>query len=369
MSPRKQTQSATPAESPIVYVVGACDEVRQQLSSALPEAQLIFADRLASVPESARFLSISLQERIDRIFLDAHPHLEMITTRSTSLDHIDLEACQELDITVSNVKDYGENTVAEHTFALILALTRKLRRCYDSVHQGRVRPEELRGMDLFRKTIGVLGCGRVGLHVIRLAQGFRMRILGYDSNPQPFHTELLDFQYADLDTVLAESDIISLHLPLNPQTRHLINETTLAKCRPGVLLINTARGGLIELGAIEAGLRTGQIGGLGLDVLEDESVFHAKASKILGQQIVQRLRVATEERGGQPATRLEEIRGVIRHHQILQHPNVIFTPHIAYNSTEATRRICELTARNLQEFFRQVEARDTPPPARSRLKI
>lgn len=353
MAARKQTHSTATSTSskPRVDVVGACREVRELLTALLPEADLVFSEKIHSVPETARFLTISLQDHIDRIFLDAHPRLEIIAARSTSLDHVDLDACKEQDVEVTNVKDYGENTVAEHTFALLLALTRKLRQCYDSVNQGRVRHEELRGTDLFRKTIGVLGCGRVGLHVIRLARGFRMQVLGYDSNPVPFYTELLDFQYADLDTILAQSDIISLHLPLNPQTRHLINETTLAKSRPGVLLINTARGGLIDLSAVEASLQSGHLGGLGIDVLEDESVFHAKASKILGQQIVQRLRVATEERGGKPATRLEEIRGVIRNHQILQHPNVIFTPHIAYNSVEATRRICESTARNLRNVL------------------
>jgi D-lactate dehydrogenase len=322
--------------------------VQRHLRSLLPEIELVFCDRLASVPASSRFLTISLQDRIDRIFLDAHPHLEIIASRSTSIDHIDLDACEERDVKVSNVQDYGENTVAEHTFALLLALTRKLRQCYESVQHGRVHPEQLRGTDLFGKTIGILGCGKVGLHVIRLASGFRMRALAYDSNPQPSYTELLDFQYASLDQLLAESDIISLHLPLNPDTRHLINAQTLAKCKRGVLLLNTARGGLIELEAIEAALQTGQVGGLGLDVLEDESVFHARASKILGQQILQRVRVSSEERGGQASSRLEEIRGLIRHHQILQNPNVIFTPHIAYNSHEATRRICELTARNLR---------------------
>jgi D-lactate dehydrogenase len=347
VAPRKQTQTAAPPSWP-VHVVGACEDVQQHLRSLLPEIELVFCDRLASVPDSARFLTISLQERIDRIFLDAHPHLEIIASRSTSLDHVDLEACEEQDVEVSNVRDYGENTVAEHTFALLLALTRKLRQCYDSVQHGRVRPEQLRGTDLFGKTIGILGCGRVGLHVIRLAGGFRMRVLAYDSNPQPFYTEVLDFQYASLEKILAESDVISLHLPLNPNTRHLINASTLAQCKRGVLLLNTARGGLIELGAIEEALQSGHVGGLGLDVLEDESVFHARASKILGQQILQRVRVSGEEGGSPASSRLEEIRGVIRHHQILQNPNVIFTPHIAYNSHEATRRICELTARHLR---------------------
>lgn len=332
---------------PKIHVVGACQEVREMIASFLPKAELVFVPKLTNVEEPARYLTISLQDKVTREFLEAHPHLEIIASRSTSLDHVDLTACQELDIKVTNVQDYGENTVAEHTFALLLALSRKLRQCYDSVRHGRVRQEELRGTDLFRKTMGVLGCGRVGLHVIRLARGFRMNVLGYDSTPAPFYTELLDFRYADLETVLRESDVISLHLPLNDQTRGIINAKTLATCRRGVLIVNTARGGLIDLEAMEQALQDGQVGGLGLDVLEDESIFHAGASKILGQQIAARVRVSTEERGGKPTTRLEEIRGIIRHQQLLENKNVIFTPHIAYNSIEATRRICEATARHL----------------------
>jgi D-lactate dehydrogenase len=332
-----------------IYFIGVCGEEQQLFTELLPGEELQFLEKLAGVPEEAEFLCVGIGQRVDQAFLEAHPRLRMIATRTTSTDHIEEEFCAQRGIAVRNVADYGENTVAEHVFALLLALTRKLRTCYDLVRTGRVRPEDVRGMDLFGKTLGVLGCGRVGLHVIRVAAGFRMKVLGHDDRPHPFHTELLDFSYASLEEVLTQSDIITIHLPLTPSTRHLLNRQSLALCRPGVILINTARGAILDLEAAMEGLESGQIGGLGLDVLEDESVFQDGATNILSKQIAERVRVAADERGGQPTTRLEEIRSLVRHNRILQHPRVVFTPHTAYNSREAMHRICEFTARHLHQ--------------------
>lgn len=334
-----------------IYFVSTCGEERSLFQRLLPECALEFVDSPANVPESARVVSVLFADIIDRSFLAGHPHLRLIVARSTSLDHIDLVACEEAGVVVKNVDDYGENTVAEHVFALLLAITRKLRICYDSVRRGKVAREELRGMDLFGKTLGVVGCGRVGLHVIRLASGFRMRVLGHDQRPHPFHTELLDFSYVDLETLLRESDVITLHVPLNESTRHVINRAALEMCRDGVVFINTARGGLLDMEAVYEGLESGKVGGLGLDVLEDERVFRGGASRILGEQIAERVRVAGDEKGRGGALRLEEIRTVVRNHRLLQHPNVVFTPHTAYNSHEALRRICERSASHVKSFL------------------
>lgn len=341
-----------------IYFVETCEDEQVRLKELLPSQNLVFVPSLAKVPAEAELVSVHLNHPVDESFLETHPQLRMVSTRTTSCDHIDEGACRRRGVEVCNVGDYGENSVAEHVFALLLAMTRKLRTCYDSVRMGKVRQQELRGTDLYQKTLGVIGCGRVGLHVIRVAAGFRMRVLGHDNSPHPFHTELLDFSYVPLEVLVAESDIITLHIPVNSRTRMLLDRERLSQCKQGAFIINTARGGLIDLEAAMDLLDSGHLAGLGLDVLEDESLFHAGASSILGQQIAERVRVASEERGGRPGTRLEEIRRVVRNHRLLQHPRVVFTPHTAYNSHEAMERICQLTARNFLHFLGQ----DTPPP-------
>lgn len=334
-----------------VYFVRTCREERAIFDRLLPEARRVYVDSIQETPKDAKILSVLFDERIDKEFLDAHPRLKIIAARSTSCDSIDLGACKKRGIEVRTVEGYGENTVAEHVFALLLAITRRLRTCYDSVRLGRLDRESLRGIDIFRKTLGVIGVGRVGQHVIRVASGFQMRVLGYDTDPHPFYTELLDFEYTDLETLLKESDFLTLHVPLNSRTEKLIRKETLALCKPGVILINTARGSLLDMDAVVEGLDSGHIGGLGLDVLEDESVFRGGASNILGEQIARRVRGAGDQEKGTDSFRLEEIRNVMRNHRALQHPNVVFTPHTAYNSTEAVIRICELTVENIRPFL------------------
>ena len=232
-----------------------------------------FVERLDAVPEDTEVLSVFISERIDSPFLDAHPLIRLIATRSTGCDHIDLDACASRGVTVVNVGDYGENTVAEHSFALVLALSRRLRDSEQAVRTGRFSRERLRGFDLRGKTLGVIGAGRVGLHVIRIGIGFGMRVIAYDEQPHPFYSELLDFHYVPFEQLMRESHVVTLHVPLNSVTRHMINRETLALCRLGVLLINTARGGLIDSGALIEALDSGQVAGVGLDVLEDERVF------------------------------------------------------------------------------------------------
>ena len=151
---------------------------------------------------------------------------------------------------VSSVGSYGENTVAEHTFALILALSRKLRESLAANRNEKFSYEAIRGFDLKRKTLGVVGSGRVGLHAIRMARAFDMSVIGYDTQPQWFMAEILGFEYVTLDDLLRCSDIITLHLPLLPSTQHSLNREAFAKCKRGALVINTARGGLIDTDAL-----------------------------------------------------------------------------------------------------------------------
>lgn len=342
-----------------VYFAGATRQEQLRYRQKMDAIEVEFVSDLSRVPEHAEVVCVTYFHKVDERFLQSHPHLKAVVTRTTSRDHIDEAACQRHRIRVLSAEDFGENAVAEHVFALLLALTRKLRESYEAVRATKVDTDALRGQELFGRTLAVIGCGRVGLHVIRIASGFRMRVLGCDSAPHPFLSELLNFEYVDLETALKEADFLSLHVPLNPHTRGLLNREKLMLCRPGVIIINTARGGLIDLDAALELLKTGHLGGLGLDVLDDESVFREGAAQILSRQIVERLRVSKPESPRSNA-RLDEIRAVMRNQQLLEHSRVVFTPHTAYNSEQALEKICCITVRNLLTCLKKTSPRKPP---------
>jgi D-lactate dehydrogenase len=269
---------------------------------------------------------------VTREALDALPELKFIATRSTGYDHIDLETCRRRGITVSNVPSYGENTVAEHTMALLLMLSRKVHQSVLQVRSGRVDLAELTGFDLQGKTIGVIGAGHIGLHVIRIARGFGMRVLAFDVHRDPFLADLLGFEYATLDRLLAESDIVTLHSPLTEKTHHLLGREQFARMKTGAMIVNTARGGLIDTDALIEALESGTLGGAGLDVLEGEDLI--KEEKQLLQQPLD----------------VEKLRTAVRNRVLLAREDVVFTPHNAFNSKEALVRILEVTLGNLEAF-------------------
>ena len=260
------------------------------------------------------------------------PKLKMIATRSTGFDHIDVAECTRRGITVSNVPFYGENTVAEHTFALILALSRKVHEAFVRVRAGNFSLDGLRGFDLKDKTIGVIGAGRIGLHVIRIARGFGMKVLAFDVKRDNFWAEVLGFEYVELNDLLGRSDIITLHAPYNRHTHYLINRENIHKIKRGAILINTARGGLVNTEALLKALDDGILAGAGLDVLEGEETIYEE-SALLGD-----------------AVNPEKLRIAIQNHVILKKPNVVFTPHNAFNSQEALERILDTTAENIAAF-------------------
>jgi len=333
-----------------IHISSATAAEKRLLEGFLPECALEFVRSLEETPRNATVLSIFFRDEIDAAFLKARPALRLINSRSTTLDHIDLAACAQRKIEVRNVATYGENTVAEHTFALLLAVSRRLRECYDAVNSGRFDSENLRGFDLRGKTIGVIGAGRIGLQVIRIAKGFGMRVLAYDESPKAFYTELLDFAYVPPARLLAESDVLSLHMPLTKANHHWLNRERLELCKPGVVVINTARGGLVDTEALLEGLENGHVSAAGFDVLEEERVFQGGAMNVLGSQIAERLQAAGGH-GGEK--RLAEIQKLWRNSALLKHPRVVFTPHVAYNSDEAIRRLCEVTAGQIKEFAAQ----------------
>lgn len=336
-----------------VYFTETEPQSEEFFEAHLPDAQIGFADQLAEVPDDADCLSIFIGSRISDDFLTAHSKLRFITTRSTGIDHIDVPSCKKHGVTVSFVQSYGENTVAEHTFALLLALSRKVRAALTMKRGGTFSFEAFRGFDLKDKTIGIVGAGRIGLHVVRIAKAFGMNVIAHDINRAALIAEVLGFEYVSFDDLLGQSDIISLHAPLTADTFHLLNRETLQKCRRGVIIVNTGRGALIDTGALIEALDSGTVGGAGLDVLEDERLFRSDASKLVADQIIADLqRVSSpEETHMRNPQRLAEIQRVKANESLLSRPNVVFTPHIAFNSAEAVRRIDEVTVQNILAFM------------------
>jgi D-lactate dehydrogenase len=334
----------------IISFVGTENGEQQFFREELPGHSLEFVAELRDVHRDADIVSVFIYSRVDAAFIEQHPKLKLVSTRSTGFEHIDIKECARLRIPVSFVSSYGDNTVAEHTFALILSLARRIREASDI--GPRFSYSKVRGFDLKGKTLGIIGSGRIGLHTIRIAKAFEMRVLAYDPQPQQFMAELLAFEYRPLDELLRESDIVSLHAPLLPETFHIIDRESLGKCKDGVLIINTARGALVETSALLEALDSGKVGGAGLDVIEDESVIRQEAINIIGEQIVQRLQAGAaghELRNASP-TRVQELTSLMRNSELIQRRNVVFTPHVAFNSREAVECINKTTVESIRAF-------------------
>jgi D-lactate dehydrogenase len=287
----------------------------------------------AKLAEDADVVSFFIYSRVDKTILDKLPNVKLVTTRSTGYDHIDTSACRERGVVACNVPRYGENTVAEHAFGLILSLSRNIYHAYFHTSRLDFHLTGLRGFDLKDKTIGVVGAGAIGLHVIRIAKGFGMKVLAFDTRPQPLISEVLGFEYVPLNELLQKSDIISLHTPLNEHTHHLINEESIKLIKRGAILINTARGGVVDTGALVKALNEGIIAGAGLDVLEGEETIKEEA-QLLSQD-----------------TPVEKLRALVHSYALLHRDNVIITPHMAFYSVEAEERILDTTVENIQGFL------------------
>lgn len=308
-------------------------------ASSLSEHSLSFWSRELEREDSSslrdvRVLSVFIYSRIDADFIDQLQQLQMIATRSTGFDHIDLDRCRERNIVVANVPEYGDNTVAEHAFALILSLSRKIHTTHQRTARSDFSREGLEGFDLKAKTLGLVGCGSIGLRVAMIGRGFGMRVLVYDPAPQDLYRELIGFEYTTMEHMLAESDIVSLHCPHNKHTHHLMNRERLDAMKKGAILINTARGGLVDTEALLYALDRGQIGGAGLDVLEGEDAVQEE------WQLVARQQEFSDEIA----------KTLLRNHLLVKRDDVIVTPHNAFNSREARLRILDTTVRNIEAF-------------------
>ncbi|HEX7088545.1 MAG TPA: NAD(P)-dependent oxidoreductase [Longimicrobiales bacterium] len=310
---------------------------REQLTRELGAHDLVFEEAPLSAETAPRArdaeaVSVFIRSRVDRAVLERVPRLQFVTTRSTGFDHIDLEACRARGIAVSNVPHYGENTVAEHTFGLILNLARRIHKAYIRTRAGDFTLKGLEGTDLRGKLLGVVGAGSIGLHVIRIARAFGMDVVAYDIAPQPLLAEVLGFRYVPLHDLLGAADVLTLHAPLSPETRHLMDRSRFALMRRGALLVNTARGALVDTEALLWALDEGIVAGAALDVLEGEELL------------------AEEEHLFRTPASESQLRQLVSGHRLLERENVIVTPHMAWFSREARQRILMTTVENLLAF-------------------
>jgi len=264
-------------------------------------------------------------------------NLKFIATRSTGFDHIDLDYCKKKEVLISNVPAYGKHTVAEYTFALLLCLIRKVYNSYHRIREtGSFSLEGLRGEELFGKTLGVIGTGRIGTEVIKIAKGFSMKVIAYDKYPKEDLAQELDFKYVSLEELLSNADIITLHVPYNKGTHHLLNKDNLSKVKKGVYIINTARGGVIETDALYQALKNGQIGGAALDVLEEEGDLKEEQRMLLEKENI-------------PP---EKLRTLLANHIFIDLDNVIISPHNAFNTKEALQNIVITTIENIESYLK-----------------
>jgi D-lactate dehydrogenase len=272
---------------------------------------------------------------LDEKLLDNFDRLRFVATRSTGVDQIDLKYCKKHGITVSNVPAYAENAVAEHVFALLFAISRHIVEAVGRTRKSEFSWEGIQAFELRGKTVAVIGTGSIGRRVSEIAQGFGMTVVAYDVMPDEKWASANAIRYLSLEDALQSADIISLHVPANPQTHHLLSDDQFKLMKEGAVLINTARGDVIDTLALLKALSSGKIAGAGLDVLPEEHAIREK-----NEQLATLLHQKTDPQI------------LLASHMLLQHPNVIVTPHCAFFSKEAVNRLLEVTIANIEAFIR-----------------
>jgi D-lactate dehydrogenase len=309
------------------------------LKQAFPDDEIVtFKERIVpeSIPERRDFdvISAFMDSPVTVEIAKQFPNLKLVTTRSTGYDHLDVKGLAWLGIKVGYVPGYGDNTVAEFAFGLLLSLTRRLYHAINQIKETESFSQEgLRGMDLKGKTIGIVGTGRIGQEMIKMAKGFGMQVIAYDPFPNQVAAKELGFTYVSLEELLGKSDAISFHCPYTPETHHLLNKNNVGFLKKGVYIVNTARGPVIETQALVEVLENGIVAGAGLDVLEEEGEIKNEINLLAG---------------GNPTQ--ESLRTILEDHILMKMPNVLITPHVAFDSWEAVRRILEITIGNIKAF-------------------
>lgn len=272
-------------------------------------------------------LVVVLYSKINKQVINSLPKLKAIFTMSTGYDHIDINEAKKNNIVVYNVPFYGENTVAEFTFALILSLSRKIIDSVERTKNDNFSLKGLKGFDLKNKTLGVIGAGHIGQHVIKIANGFEMKVIACSNHKDKKLSKRLNFKYVNLENLLKNSDIISLHCPLTKETEHIINMNNIKLIKKGSYLINTARGKLIDTRALLWALDNDILAGAALDVLEQEEMM--KHENLVNKN---------------------NLNIFLENHKLLKERNVIITAHNAFNTKEALMRIMNTTLENINNF-------------------
>jgi D-lactate dehydrogenase len=333
----------------IAYVTPQPDE-EELVREVLAGREVVFygdalgeTDGVPAELRDAEVLSIFVNSRLTPAMIDSMPNLKHIALRSTGFDHVAVAHAEEKGIVVSYVPHYGSQTVAEHTFALILTLSRKINAMYDLMRtSGEVSVPEHEGFDLCGKTIGIVGTGAIGKRVCEIAKGFRMNVVAFDLYPDETFAIEHGMTYLSLNELLATADITTFHVPATKENYHLLNEDNLTRVKPGAYIINTARGTLIDTVALIHALKSGKLSGAGLDVYEGEEYLKDELKLV----------DAREE------LNVNIWKAFAAEHELLDMPNVVMTPHMAFNTKEAKREIIDTTVANIKhwseggEFFR-----------------
>jgi D-lactate dehydrogenase len=284
--------------------------------------------------KDADVISPFVHSTLNRNVLEQFEQLKYIATRSTGFEHIDLEYCNENTIAVSNVPVYDDRTVAEQVFALLLAISHNIPEAINRTRRGDFSQEGLYGFDLEGKTLGVIGLGNIGRRVVEIAQGFSMKVLAFDTKTDAIFAEQHAMHYVDMNTLLEQSDCITLHVPGGKSTDHLLLDIEFSRMEKGVVLINTARGTVVNVKALLRALAEGKVAAAGLDVLPDEPSIGEEA-EILRSFF----------------SKKHDLETLLADHILLHMRSVIITPHSAFDTTEAVERILYTTIGNIDCFM------------------
>lgn len=308
------------------YDIHFFNQANQEHAHQLTFLEVPLNQNTAALIKGEEAVCVFVNDTVDAAVLQimATAGVKVIVLRCAGYNNVDLRMAQELGITVVRVPAYSPYAVAEHTLALILTLNRKTHRAYNRVREGNFALSGLMGFDLHGRTVGLIGLGKIGLVTARILKGFGCRVLGYDISKSN-EAEEIGVEFTDLDSVYSQSDIISLHCPLTPQTFHLINAESLGKMKDGVMLINTSRGAIIDTKAVIEGLKNEKISYLGLDVYEEEGdlFFEDLSDKVIQDDTFMRL---------------------------LSFNNVLITGHQAFFTTDALQSIAQITLQNISDF-------------------
>ncbi|GAB6056917.1 2-hydroxyacid dehydrogenase [Desulfonatronum parangueonense] len=302
------------------------DDANKQAGHELRYFETRLTSETCSLVRGFDAVCVFVNDSVDRTVLQcmAEGGVKLLALRSAGFNHVDLKAAKEFNITVARVPAYSPHAVAEHTLALVLSLNRHIHKAYNRVRERNFALDGLLGFDIHGKTVGVIGTGQIGSIFTRLMSGFGCDLLGYSPHPRE-ECQALGMKYVQLDELFERSHIISLHCPLTPQTRHLINGEAISKMRKGVMIINTSRGAIVDTRALINGLKSGKIGSVGLDVYEEEAdlFFEDLSDEVIQDDVFARL---------------------------LTFPNVLITGHQGFFTEEALRNIAETTLENITAF-------------------